>query len=129
MKEATGLARGRLARDAYTLAHYPIVAGVILFAVGAEELLAHPDVALEGAVRWAFLGGLMLFIASQSIMARRLTGSLTWERFALVALLGIAGLALGEATGAVLGAVVGVVFLTTLSVETARHREALKELR
>ncbi|NNC41114.1 MAG: low temperature requirement protein A [Acidimicrobiia bacterium] len=129
MKEATGLARGRLARDAYTLAHYPIIAGVILFAVGTEELLAHPDVALEGASRWAFLGGLMLFIASQSIMARRLTGYLTWERFVLIILLGIAGLVLGEATGAVLGAVVGVVFFATLGVETARHREALRELR
>ena len=80
LKEATGLDRGRLARDAYSLAHYPIVAGVILFAVGTEELLAHPDVALDDALRWAFVGGLMLFLASESIMARRLTGSLTWER-------------------------------------------------
>ena len=71
----------------------------------------------------------MLFIASQSVMARRLTGSLTWERFALILSLGIAGVALGQANGAVIGAVVGFVFVTTLGVETVRHREQLRELR
>ena len=129
LKEATGKARGRLARDAYSLAHYPLVAGVILFAVGTEELLAHPDLALDGPIRWAFVGGLMLFIGSQSIMVRRMTGSLTWERFALISLLGIAGLALGDLNAAALGAVVCLVFVATLAVETGRHREALSQLR
>ena len=129
MKEATGKARGRLARDAYTLAHYPIVAGVILFAVGTEVLLEHPELTLEGPVRWAFVGGLMLFIGAQSIMVRRLTGSLTWERFVLLGLLAIAGLALGDLSGAALGAVACILLVATLGVETARHREALKELR
>ena len=95
------MARGRLARDAYSLAHFPIVAGVILFAVGTEELLAHPEAALDSGSRWAFVGGLMLFIAAQSIMARRFTGSLTWERFALIGFLGIAGLAFGDLSGAI----------------------------
>ena len=129
LKEATGFARGRLARDAYSLAHYPIVAGVILFAVGAEELLAHPGDALDGPFRWAFVGGLMLFIASQSIMVRRLTGHWTWERFALIGLLGIAGLVLGDLNGAALSALVGVVLVATLGVETARHQEELSQLR
>ncbi len=62
LKRATGKARGRLARDAHSVAHYPIVAGVILFAVGTEELVAHPDVAMEAPSRWAFLGGLMLVL-------------------------------------------------------------------
>jgi low temperature requirement protein LtrA len=129
LKDATGKARGRLARDAYSLAHYPIVAGVILFAVGTEELLAHPELALDDRIRWAFVGGLMLFIASESIMVRRLTGRLTWERFVLIGLLAMAGLALGDLNGAALGAVVCLVFLATLGVETARHREALSQLR
>jgi low temperature requirement protein LtrA len=129
LKEATGKARGRLARDAYSLAHYPIVAGVILFAVGTEELLAHPELALDDRIRWAFVGGLMLFIASESIMVRRLTGRLTWERFVLIGLLAIAGLVLGDLNGAALGAVVCIVFLATLGVETARYREALSQRR
>ncbi len=129
LKDATGKARGRLARDAYSLAHYPIVAGMILFAVGTEELLAHPDLVPDDSIRWAFVGGLMLFIGSQSIMVRRLTRHLTWERFALIGLLGIAGLTLDGVNAAALGAVVCLVLVSTLGVETVRHLEDLRQLR
>jgi len=129
LKAATGLARGRLARDAYSFAHLPLVGGVILFAVGTEELLAHPELAMEAGSRWAFIGGLMIFIAAESLMARRFTGSLAWERFALLGTLGLAGLALGGMSGAALGAVVCLVLLATLGAETARYREELRQLR
>lgn len=129
LKSATGLAQGRLARNAYSVAHYPLVAGVILFAVGTEELVAHPDVALEGASRWAFVGGLMLFLAAESIMARLFTGALTWERFALIGFLGVAGLAFGDVSGAALVVVVCLALLLTLGVETSRHQEELSHLR
>lgn len=129
LEDATGKARGRLARDAYSIAHFPIVAGVILFAVGTEELLAHPEVALDAASRWAFVGGLMLFIAAQSIMAHLFTGSLPWERLVFIALLGLVGLAFGDLSGAVLVAGVCLALLVTLGVETVRHREALSQLR
>lgn len=129
LKGVTGIAQGRMARDAYSITHYPIVAGVILFAVGTEELLAHPEVALDDPTRWAFMGGLMLFLAAQSVMARIATGSVTWERFALIALLAAGGLTLGDLSAAALGAVVCVVLVTALGVETARHREALSQLR
>jgi hypothetical protein len=102
---------------------------VILFAVGTEELLAHPADALGDAVRWAFVGGLMLVVGSQSIMVWRFTRQYTWERFALLGLLGLAALTLADLRGAVLAALVAVVLLATLSVESARHREALRQLR
>jgi low temperature requirement protein LtrA len=129
LKAATGVAQGRLARDAYSMAHYPLVAGVILFAIGTEELLARPGAALEVGARWAFVGGLMLFLASQSVMARLFTGNLTWERFAGIGSLGLAGLALGGRSAAVLGAAACLVILATLGAETARHREVLRKLR
>ena len=100
-----------------------------MFAVGTEELLAHPDMALDSRNRWAFVGGLMLFIAAQSIMVLRFTGRPTWERFVLIGLLGAVGLALADASGAILGAVVCLIFVVTLGVETARHREAISQLR
>ncbi|MCP3975693.1 MAG: low temperature requirement protein A [bacterium] len=129
MQESTAKDRGRLARDVYTPAHYPIVAGVILFAVGTEELLAHPDAVLETPARWAFVGGLLLVVASQSMMALRLIGALTWERYVLVGLLIAAGLALGNLSGAALGAIVCALLVATLGIETVRHQEALAELR
>jgi low temperature requirement protein LtrA len=127
LKDASGKERGRLARDAYSIAHLPIVAGVIMFAVGTEELLAHPETALDDWSRWAFVGGLMLFIASQSFMVIRFTGKLPWERLALIGLLGIVGLTLGNMAAAALGAVVWLVLVATLGAETARHREVLRQ--
>jgi low temperature requirement protein LtrA len=129
LKAATGISQGRLARDAYSIAHYPLIAGVILFAIGTEELLAHPDAALADPSRWAFVGGLMLFLASQVVMAWRFTGLMPWERTIAIALLGIAGLALGGVSAATLGAIVCVALLATLGVETARHQEELAQVR
>ncbi len=129
LKAATGIAKGRLARDAYTLSHYPIVAGVIMFAVGAEEVLAHPDAVMDGPTRWAFVGGLILFLAAESAMVARLTGSLARERFVLIGSLGIGGLVLGGLNAAALASVVLVMMVVALGVETARYREPLSQLR
>jgi low temperature requirement protein LtrA len=129
LKAASGLARGRLARDAYSIAHYPLVAGVILFAVGTEELLAHPERALDDATRWAFLGGLIVFLAAQSVMARLFTGRPTWERFGSIGLLALAGVTLGDLNAAALGAVTCLVLVVALGAESIRHREALRDLR
>lgn len=129
LKAATGLARGRLARDAYSIAHYPLVAGVILFAIGTEELLAHPDVALDTAPRWAFVGGLVIFLLSETVMARLFTHQTAWERLVAVGLLSLAALTLGDLNAVGFGVLVCLVLLTTLGVETVRHREALRQLR
>ena len=129
LKAATGIAQGRLARDAYSIAHYPLIAGVILFAVGTEELLAHPDLALADAPRWAFVGGLMLFLVSQTVMIGRLTGKVAWERLTAIGLLGVAGFALGSVSAATVGTSVCLALVATLGVETLRHREVLAQIR
>ena len=129
LKAATGIARGRLARDAYSIAHYPLVAGVILFAIGTEELLAHPDVPLDTASAWAFAGGLMLFLGSEAVMKRLFTGKTAWERMIAITLLTFAALALGGLTAGTFGVVVCLVLVVTLGVESTRYREALRQIR
>lgn len=54
---------GRLARLAYTYAHIPIVAGIVLTAVGAERSIMHPGSAATLAEAASVLGGVMLFLA------------------------------------------------------------------
>ena len=126
---ATGIAQGQLARSAYSVAHYPLVAGVILFALGTEEILAHPELALDNATRWAFVGGLIFFLASESAMARLFTHHTPWERLIAIGLLGIAGAAPGNLNAAAFGVVACVILIVMLSVETVRHRDALRQLR
>ena len=59
--------RGRVARDRFTFGHFPIVFGLVLFAVVAKHVVAHPDrpssrlatsSSLAGAVAF-FVGGLL----------------------------------------------------------------------
>lgn len=54
---------GRLARLAFTYAHIPIVAGIVLTAVGAERSIAHPMDPATLAEAASVLGGVMLFLA------------------------------------------------------------------
>ena len=129
MKDMSGLERTRFARDGYTLAHYPLIAGVVVFAVGAEEILAHPDAVASAPHRWALAGGLAVYLLSMVIWMWRATTKLAWERLVLVAgLVGVAG-TLGGLSGAWFAALVATMTVIALGVESARHLDALRELR
>jgi low temperature requirement protein LtrA len=84
---------GRLARVAYTYAHIPVVAGIIVTAAGDELALAHPLGHVETAATWLILGGPALFLAGgmwfKAAVFRRMSAS----RAAGLALLGLAALA------------------------------------
>jgi low temperature requirement protein LtrA len=65
---------GRVARLAYTYLHLPIVAGIIVAAVGDEFSLAHPaDVADTGAAV-AVLGGPALYLLGAALFKRSISG-------------------------------------------------------
>jgi low temperature requirement protein LtrA len=66
LAKATGLDRGRFARDFFTIGHFPLVAGLVLYAVVAKHLVEHPLDELDVHDRWTlalsalcFIGGLM----------------------------------------------------------------------
>ena len=60
---------GRLARDAYTYLHLPIVAGIIATAVGNDLLIAEPHHALHGVGLAMMLGGPALFLLGKACSA------------------------------------------------------------
>ena len=66
---------GRLARDAYTYLHLPIVAGVIAVAVADELLIAHPGEPFETAGVAMVLGGPALFLLGETLFRVRMIGS------------------------------------------------------
>ena len=41
---------GPIARDAFSLTHFPLICGIIGFAVAVEEIMLHPDRPADGAV-------------------------------------------------------------------------------
>ncbi len=88
----TGPPRSSAARDIFTLGHIPLVIGVVLYAVGAEEAVAHASEHLESPGRVSLALGIMFAVGAYAYLAVRSDGFVTWERL-------VAG---GLAAGAVL---------------------------
>ena len=58
---------GPLARDAFSLGHFPLVAGIVGFAVAIEEIGAHPDEPASLAVLASLGIGVSLFVVSSAV--------------------------------------------------------------
>jgi low temperature requirement protein LtrA len=76
---------GRLARFAYTYVHLPIVAGVVVVAVGDKLLLAHPEDHLDTMTALVILSGPALFLLG-NLLFKNATG----RRWPLSHLIGLA---------------------------------------
>lgn len=80
---------GRLGRNAYTYLHLPIVAGIVLSAVGDEMLLAHPLGHAPASVALAIAGGPALYLSGILLFKWSVFG-----KFSVPKALGIGGFAL-----------------------------------
>jgi low temperature requirement protein LtrA len=110
LKHAEGQERGRFARDAYTILHLPIVIGIVLFAVAAEEVVAHPDEPLHAPIRFALVIGVGLVLLGIVAAAYRATRHVPYERMiAAVAVILLAFLAGGLRADVLMAAVVLIV--------------------
>ncbi len=75
---------GQLTRDAYSVAHFPLICGVIGFAVAIEEIVAHPDEPAGPAVVAALGVGICLFVGSAAVSWWRLSGRILVPRLAVL---------------------------------------------
>jgi low temperature requirement protein LtrA len=78
---------GGLARDAYTYARLPIVAGIVATAVANNLLIAAPRQALDGVGVAMILGGPALYLLGESLLGWRMTGAMNAKSVAVAALL------------------------------------------
>ena len=107
---------GRMARDAYTYMHIPIVAGIIVAAVGDEMALAQPLARSEPLFIGTAVGGPALFVVG-TMTFKRMTSGRPWFPLSHLFGLGMLGLVavwglLAEPTRLVLGGGIGVALLT-----------------
>jgi low temperature requirement protein LtrA len=80
---------GRLGRFAYTYLHIPMVAGIIVTAVGDELVIAHPFGHASLDTVAMVLGGPALFLAGQLLFKRAVFGDWSISRLTAIAALGI----------------------------------------
>lgn len=78
---------GRLARLAYTYLHLPIVAGIVVSAVGDELLLTHADGHVDGKAIIGMIGGPLLFLIGTILFKRSIRGHLQLSHLVGIGLL------------------------------------------
>jgi low temperature requirement protein LtrA len=78
-----GRERNALARDSYSYLHFPMVAGIVLGALGLEATLAHVDEPLDGEHAFALLGGVAVYLLAHVGLRLRNARTLNVQRFVL----------------------------------------------
>ena len=81
---------GQLARDAFSFAHFPLICGIVGFAVAVEETVAHPDEPMTSPVLAALGIGVALFVASSALSLWRLGGPVLAARLAALVVMAVA---------------------------------------
>jgi low temperature requirement protein LtrA len=89
LRDARGQARVRMALEAYSYGHFPIVGGIILTALGVEGVLAHAGETepLGAFDALALFGGVALYLAGHLIFKNRLHYRLSRRRLITVLVL------------------------------------------
>jgi low temperature requirement protein LtrA len=82
-----GHQRNTLARDSYSYLHFPMVAGIVLAALGLEATLAHVDDALDVEHAFALLGGVAVYLLAHVALRLRNAHTLNVQRLVLALLL------------------------------------------
>ena len=129
LRRASQHARAPLARDVFTFFHYPVVLGIILYAVAAKKTLEHPLDPLSKAGRWALGLGIAIFLLGFALMRFRVIRRVAWERLAAAAAVLVIAVLLDGADAIVTLGVVIVILLFSIALESLRLRELRATLR
>jgi low temperature requirement protein LtrA len=72
LAQTSGAERARLARDYYSYLHLPMIAGIVLFALGLKTTIEHVDEPLDAVPAVALCGGLALYFLTHVGLRLRL---------------------------------------------------------
>jgi low temperature requirement protein LtrA len=78
-----GRVRNALARDSYSLLHFPMVLGIVLVAFGLKKILGDVDDPLKIEVAFGLLGGLAIYLLALVSLRFRHIRTINRRRFAL----------------------------------------------
>jgi low temperature requirement protein LtrA len=128
-REAQGHRRVRIARDSYSYLHLPMIAGIVLVALGVKKTLGDVEEPLKTIPSVALFGGVALYYAGHVGFRLRNVGTLNRQRLvALVACLVL--IPLGTEVDAIVAlALAAAVTSTVIAFEAIRYAEARRRVR
>jgi low temperature requirement protein LtrA len=124
LAETAGAKRAALARDAYSYLHLPMVAGIVLFALGLKTSLANVSGSLGTIPALGLCGGVALYLLAHIALRLRIQGGFGRGRpMATVLLIGLFPLVRHVSAVSAL-ALVLVACASLIGYEAIRHRES-----
>ncbi len=126
---ATGGDQVRMARDSYALLHLPMIAGIVLFALGVKKVVEHTGEPLKAMPAVCLCGGLAMYFLAHVGFRLRSVGSISWPRLiaaaACLSFTPVATSATGVATLAVLLAIT----VLLIAYEVVRYADVRARIR
>jgi len=124
-----GRVQNEQARDSYSLLHFPMVAGVVLIALGLKTTLAHVGDPLHQVPAAALVGGLAVYLLAHVGFRLRNVRTLNKQRL-LVALVLLAGAPVADEPDAVVTlAIVTAVLWAMIAYEATKFATARDQVR
>ena len=84
LRRAHGAERGRLARDLFTFGHFPLVFGIILYAVVVKHLVPAPEGHLSVDDRWLLALSVTCFVGGLALTQYRVVRKVAPERLVAI---------------------------------------------
>ena len=129
LSAAKGEERARLARDAYSYLHLPMVAGIVLVALGIKKILEDVGDPLGTIPAVALCGGVALYLLGHNAFRLRDIGSVSVPRLVVTVLCCALIPVTVSVPSLVTLATLAVLLCALAAFETARSREFRRELR
>ena len=128
-RQTRGDSRARMARDAYSYLHFPMIAGIVLVALGVKKTIADVEEPLKVAPAVALFGGVALYYAGH--VGFRFRNSHTLYRGRLVALVvAVALIPVGTEVDALVAlALAAALTAAVVGYEVLRYADARREIR
>ena len=128
-RAAVGREQNEIARDAYSYLHFPMVAGVVLLALGLKKTLADVGDSLELVPAAAMLGGPAVYLLAHVAFRLRNVHTLNPRRLACALLLLALVPAARELPALVTLAILTAVLVVLIVYEALRFSEARERIR
>jgi low temperature requirement protein LtrA len=119
LESSKGATLAMMARDVFSLIHFPMLCGIIAYAVAIEAAVAHPYDPLQREVLGALAAGVLLFVGGTALAIWRATRQVWMPRIVLSVITALLIVAIGGVSPLIS---MGIALLGVVTIAIVEHR-------